>query len=283
MAKTKIEVIYSDDEIIVINKPSGISVTKDRTGSDSIIDILEAQHSDLADKLRLIHRLDKLTSGVMMIAKTPDAQSRYSALFAKRRIKKTYLALCRGFAPSDKGTIKAPLARSLRDKKMMCVSSKRGKEAVTQWRLLADFNLISLVAASPVTGRTHQLRVHLPNIGLPLAIDPVYGTDQPLMLSEIKTNYRVAQGQTEKALIDRLTLHAYQLEFETESTQDDQVTNVTEPIGNTPRCFVAGLDKKFKAAIKMLTKHNPTGPDAFAEVGYYEAIINSQPLALPAD
>jgi RluA family pseudouridine synthase len=283
MAKTKIEVIYSDDEIIVINKPSGISVTKDRTGSDSIIDILETQHKDLADKLRLIHRLDKLTSGVMMIAKTPEAQSRYSALFAKRRIRKTYLALCRGFAPSERGTIKAPLARSLRDKKIMCVSTKRGKEALTQWRLLADFNLISLVAASPVTGRTHQLRVHLPNIGLPLAIDPVYGTDKPLMLSEVKTKYRVAQGQTEKPLIDRLTLHAYQLEFEAGLAQDDQSTDFADADGNIARCFVAGLDKKFKAAVKMLTKHNPAGLDAFADAGYYEAIINSQPLPLPAD
>jgi len=266
MSKANVEIIHQDNDIIVINKPSGVSVTADRSGQDQLVDILSRQlGSGIAECLRLIHRLDKHTSGVMMLAKNVRSQSLFSAYFAKRLVRKTYLAIVSGVVPGLEGTIDVPLARDRKNPALMCIARKRGKEAITAWKLLADFGLAALLAVSPLTGRTHQIRVHLPHIGLPLAIDPLYGSSQPLFLSDFKTDYRLGKDRTEKPLIDRLTLHAYQIEF-------------VSPGPNLPEYFIAPLDKKFAAAIKMLTKHNPNGLAAFVNQSNFRGIINAQRL-----
>jgi 23S rRNA pseudouridine1911/1915/1917 synthase len=265
-SKTQVEIIYQDDDIIVVNKPSGISVTKDRSGAAKLADILGEQlRHQLRSELRLVHRLDKATSGVMILAKNIEAQTRFTNYFKKRLVKKTYLALVIGIAPGKQGRIDAPLTR--RDKKagLMCIAHKKGKESLTHWKLLADFGSVALLSVRPVTGRTHQIRVHLPHIGLPLAIDPLYGNTRPLFLSDFKIDYYLARNQTEKPLIERLTLHSYQIQF-------------LEPWRNQPDCFIAALDKKFTATIKMLTKHNPHGLNAFSNPDDYHRIITVQRL-----
>jgi RluA family pseudouridine synthase len=262
--KKKIEIIYEDENLIAINKPDGVSVTKDRAGKPDILELLGKQRGG-DEKLRLIHRLDKGTSGIMLLAKTLQAQSLFSSGFEKRLFKKTYLALVSGYVSSPKGRIKAPIARSLRDVKQMCISAKRGKEAITDFRLLAEFGIVSLIAAMPVTGRTHQIRVHCANRNMPLAIDPVYGGKRPIMLSDYKAGYGLTRGKIEKPLIERLTLHAYQLEL--------PKTDLTEPM-----TLVAKPEKKFAATIKMLTKHNPDGPEAFLDYTDFERIVAGEPL-----
>lgn len=266
MRKLRIEIIYQDDDVLVINKPTGVSVTKDRTGAPQLVDILSEQlEPQTSSELRLVHRLDKHTSGVMILAKSTETQSRFSSYFEKKLIKKTYLAIVTGPIPSRQGTINAPLAQSRKKPGLMCITRKKGKKAITNWKLLANFGLIALLSVEPLTGRTHQIRVHLPNIGLPLAIDPLYGSSRPLFLSDFKPSYRLAKGQPEKPLIDRLTLHAYQL----------SIANFKSKIANE---FIASLDKKFAAAIKMLTKHNPKGLDAFNDPDDFSKIINAQRL-----
>lgn len=258
MKNDQIEIIYQTSNVIVINKPFGISVTKDRSGRSDIIELLSKQ-LDAAEKLLIVHRLDKPTSGVMIIAKNTETQRQLSGDFEKRLVKKTYLALVEGFVEAPAGQIDLPLAHSKKNHELMVVSSKRGKESVTNWKLLADFGSFALLAVQPVTGRTHQIRVHLKNAGLPLAIDPLYGSTRPLMLSEFKPGYRLGRDRTETPLIERLTLHAYQLEV-----------NLSE---GGPDCFIAGLDKKFAAVIKMLAKYNPKGPDAFVNPDDFDNII----------
>ena len=266
MSKTKIEVIYQDHDILVVNKPAGVSVTKDRTGAAELADILADELGpDVSSKVRLVHRLDKDTSGVMILAKNKETQLLFCGLFEKKLVKKTYLALVTGAISAQKGTISAPLAHSRKNPALMCIAAKKGKEAVTDWELLADFGIAALLAVYPLTGRTHQIRVHLPSIGLPLLIDPLYGNSKPFFLSDFKTNYRLGKGKTENPLIERLTLHAYQI----------QLTRLKPSL---PDCFVAGLDKRFTACLKMLTKHNPRGPDAFIKPDNFSKIINTQRL-----
>jgi RluA family pseudouridine synthase len=261
-----IEIIYQDNDIMVVNKPSGVSVTADRGGDAELVKILSDQLGQTpAKQLRLTHRLDKQTSGLMLMAKNTPAQSQLSSCFEKRLITKTYLALVTGIVHKTEGIIKLPLAQSTKSFQKMRVYTKRGKEALTKWRLLADFGTIALLAVYPITVRTHQIRVHLPAAKMPLAIDPLYGTSEPLYLSNFKVKYRLGKGQIERPLIDRLTLHAYQLEL-------------PKPQTDRPDCFVAPLDKKFAATIKMLTKHNPRGSDAFVDPENFTRILCGQQL-----
>lgn len=270
MGESEIEIIYQDEQIIVINKPSGVSVTTDRSGSASLADLLKKK---FPEKLRLVHRLDKETSGVMILAKLKGAQTLFCGLFEERLVKKTYLALVTGRPASTlrelqgqtSGTINANIAPKLHNSQLMCIDSRKGKSAVTDWQILADFGAVLLLAVKPLTGRTHQIRVHLPGVGLNLAVDPLYGSGRGLFLSDFKSRYKLGKGQNEKPLIDRLTLHAYQIEL-------------PEPLPNTPAVFIAGLDKNFKAAIKMLTKYNPKGPSAFLQSDTYQKILTASKI-----
>ena len=271
MAKNDIDILFENDEILLINKPSGISVTADRSGKPDILQLLKKQ-SPPPEPLRLVHRLDKETSGILLIAKNKDAQSRYSRLFAKREVQKLYLALVNGPLAYTDGSIKDPIARSQRNPQAMHIHPRLGKPAHTVWKQLADFGTLSLVAAQIITGRTHQIRIHFSHRGMPLAIDSVYGSTLPLMLSSIKFGYRSKSGRDEPPMIDRLTLHAYQM---------------TIPVGpqdsETMETFVAPLDKKFGATIKLLAKHTKNSADGFENNETMQHILAASPLAYPLD
>jgi RluA family pseudouridine synthase len=293
MRKGVVEIIYQDDDIVVINKPSGFSVTADRSGKAQLRDLLGEQFGQrIAGELRLVHRLDKDTSGVMILAKNAPIQSTLSGCFGRRQVKKTYLALVTGAVPAQEGAIDAPLAQDRKNSQLMRIARKKGKEAITHWRLLADFGTIALLAVTPETGRTHQIRVHLPSIGLALAIDPIYGSSKPLFLSEFKSDYHLGKGQIEKPLIDRLTLHAYEIDLPQPGTKPPVIPANTKPSvipakagihpdtqPNRPDCFIARLDKKFAATLKMLTKYNPKGRNAFVNPDDFNTITSSQRLS----
>jgi RluA family pseudouridine synthase len=269
MTKHNINILFENDQILLINKPTGISVTADRSGAADLLKLLNAQ-IDPSEPLRLVHRLDKDTSGILLIAKNKMAQSRYSRLFAKRQVRKLYLAVVRGPLSYTQGSIKDPLARSQRNPQAMHVHPRLGKPAHTLWTQLADFGTLSLVSAQIITGRTHQIRIHFSHRGMPLAIDPIYGSSGPLMLSSFKHGYRTKQDRVEPPMIDRLTLHAYQL---------------TVPVGPEEmaesKTFVAKPDKKFAAVIKLLAKHTAAFAAGFENPDVLQTILNAAPLPYP--
>jgi 23S rRNA pseudouridine1911/1915/1917 synthase len=260
MAKNNIEIIYEDQQIIAVNKPAGISVTADRTGKTNLIDTLQIQRKE-DQKLRIVHRLDKDKSGIMLLAKNTNAQRDFSEYFEKGKVRKIYLALITGLPSEQTGIVDLPLAPSRKNPQIMEVNLKEGKDSQTKWELVANFGNLSMLAVRPLTGRTHQIRVHLQHVGMPLVIDPLYGQNQAIMLSSFKADYKLGKYAEEKPLIDRLTLCAYELE--------------TENLH-----FVAPLEKKFKASIKMLTKYNPKGPDAFINKDNFNRLLNSESLPL---
>ncbi|MBN1126366.1 MAG: RluA family pseudouridine synthase [Sedimentisphaerales bacterium] len=267
MAKHDIEILYQDEHLLAINKPPGVSVTADRSGKADLLQLLSAQvHS--TEPLRLIHRLDKETSGAMVLAKDRETQSNLSRAFAKRQVQKTYLALVCGFIDAPQGRIKVRLARSRKDPRKMHIDPRRGKEAVTEYQLLADFGIMALLAVRPQTGRTHQIRMHMAHVGLPLAIDPLYGSGKSIKLSDFKKKYRPKGPRDEfeeSPLIDRLTLHSYCLELpETETTE--------------ARILIARPERKFAAAIKMLAKHGPQSHEAFLQPDLLEILMTGQSL-----
>jgi 23S rRNA pseudouridine1911/1915/1917 synthase len=174
-----LKIVFEDGDLIVIDKPAGLVVhpgagNPDRTLMNALL--AHAPSLRLVPRAGIVHRLDKDTSGLMVVAKTLTAQANLAAQLADRSVKRTYLALVHG-APPAHGEIDAPVGRDTRARTRMTVT-RRGKEARTQYRALERFaegtNAAALIECRLETGRTHQIRVHLQHIGHPLLGDPVY-------------------------------------------------------------------------------------------------------------
>ena len=174
-----LNILYEDEYIIAINKPANM-VVHPAPGhpKDTFVNALlfHCRHLEGADSLRpgIVHRLDKDTSGVLLAAKTPQAHAKLVELFSERRIQKYYLAVCVGAA--KEGLIDAAIKRHPIRRKEMAVNIAEGKEAKTICRLLNKTDSLSLVELQLLTGRTHQIRVHLKHVGTPILGDSVYGS-----------------------------------------------------------------------------------------------------------
>ena len=204
----EISIVYEDKNILVINKPSGL-ITHPKNADDkqeSVTGWLVEKYPEIKaigeDPLRpgLVHRLDKDTSGLLVIAKTQDSFLYLKSLFQDKKIKKFYLALVRGRPKESKGIIDAPMGRIGMKRTTQVRGSKKlkdKKEAVTEYSTLKNFRDFTLLKVSPHTGRTHQIRVHLKSIGNTVAGDPLYGNKNP-------------NGPKQP---ERLFLHAYKLQF----------------------------------------------------------------------
>ena len=177
-----LEIIYEDNDIIVINKEKGMVVhpgngNPDGTLVNAVMSICKDSLSGIGGELRpgIVHRLDKDTSGIIVIAKNDKAHINLSEMLKNREVEKTYLALVRGIVKENEAVINMPIARSKVDRKKMAVQ-KEGKEALTKFKVLKRFyeNEVTLLEVKIETGRTHQIRVHLSKIGYPIIGDEVY-------------------------------------------------------------------------------------------------------------
>lgn len=176
-----LEILYEDEDIIVINKPAGMVVHPGAGNfSGTLVNALLAHCHDLSGiggEIRpgIVHRIDKDTSGVLVVAKNDRAHQVLAQQFQQHSIKRIYTALVYGSPKNDKGSICSAIGRHPTDRKKMSGSARKGRHAATHWRVLSRFKGISLMKVSLETGRTHQIRVHLSEAGHPLVGDPVYG------------------------------------------------------------------------------------------------------------
>lgn len=175
-----LDIIYEDKDIIVVNKPKGLVVhpangNPDGTLVNAIMNICKTSLSGIGGELRpgIVHRLDKDTSGLIMVAKNDVAHIDLSEQIKNHEVKKTYLALVRGIVKENQATINMPIARSTKNRKKMAVS-KDGKNAITHFKVIERFNEYTLLELQIETGRTHQIRVHMSYIGYPVVGDMVY-------------------------------------------------------------------------------------------------------------
>ena len=175
-----LDVVYEDDDIIVVNKPKGMVVhpangNPDGTLVNAVMSLCKGSLSGIGGEIRpgIVHRLDKDTSGLIIIAKNDVAHINLSKQIKDRRVKKIYIALVKGNVSENEATINMPIGRSTKDRKKMAVR-KDGKEAITHFKVLKRYGKYTLLELKIDTGRTHQIRVHMAEIGHPVVGDMIY-------------------------------------------------------------------------------------------------------------
>lgn len=212
-----LDIIYEDKDIIVINKPKGLVVhpangNPDNTLVNAIMSICKDSLSGIGGEIRpgIVHRLDKDTSGIIIVAKNDKAHINLSEQIKNRQIKKTYIALVRGTIKEKSATIDMPIARSTKDRKKMAVD-KKGKNAITHFKIEKRYDKYTLLEIDIETGRTHQIRVHMSEIGYPIVGDTVY-----------------SNGKNEFGITGQC-LHAKKLKFKHPITQEEMLLQAPLP------------------------------------------------------
>ena len=173
-----LDIVYEDDYLLVVNKPSGM-VVHPALGhySGTLVNAL-MYHTNLSNndiRPGIVHRIDKDTSGLLLVAKNDEVHLALSEELSKRKVNRKYIALVHGVINNDTGTIDAPIGRSMFDRKKMSVTDINSKDAITHFKVLERLNDATLIECTLETGRTHQIRVHMSYIGFPIVNDPVYG------------------------------------------------------------------------------------------------------------
>ena len=229
-------IIYEDDHLIVVNKPPFISSLDEREGGEiNILRLAKQYHDDS----QICHRLDKETSGAMIIAKNPETYRFVSMQFEHRTVKKVYHAIVDGTHIFNELLIDLPILNV--GKGNVTISRIEGKRAETYFQSLIYFKHYTLIEARPVTGRMHQIRIHLATQRASIAGDEMYG-GKPVFLSQIKRGYRLAKDEVEQPIMKRFALHSREVTFKISETETKTLT--------------AEYPKDFGVLLKLLDKND---------------------------
>lgn len=239
--KNTLEILFEDDQVVVVNKPAGLLTLPDRYLPD--IPNLRSMLLDRFGDIFTVHRLDRDTGGVLVFAKNAEAHKSLNDQFEHREVRKIYHALVSGIVEQDELAIDIPIEPDLARKGLMRPSA-RGKESLTLVKVLKRFRGFTLLECDLRTGRQHQIRVHCSAIGHPLVVDPQYGGGDKFLVSSIKRRFNLQKFEEEKPLIDRLTLQSVSLEF-------------SHPISGEKIIASAPYPKDFRAIIQVLEKYAP--------------------------
>ncbi|MBT8327985.1 MAG: RluA family pseudouridine synthase [Bacteroidia bacterium] len=213
----KDSIVFENDNYIAICKPAGISSLHERLGQAKSV-FEEAKKYD--ESLQLCHRLDKETSGVLLLSKHSEAYAHAAKSFEKRKVKKVYHAVSDGTHGFRDLEINLPLITTRSGRS--AVNSLKGKPSTTVFNSLENFNHFTLVQCEPVSGRQHQIRIHLATQNAAIAADTIYGGKQPY-LSRLKRDFTISEDKEEKPMIQRFALHAYSLKLEDIDGSDMEV------------------------------------------------------------
>ncbi len=236
-------IIHQDDNLIAINKPSGMLTIPDRMGNISLKNFLQSAFGEIFT----VHRLDKDTSGVVVFAKNETTHKQLSRLFEGREVEKYYLGLVLGKLAEQTGTIDIPIMAHPVTKGIMVIN-KKGKPSQTDYEVLETFRFFSWLQFQIHTGRTHQIRVHMKHLGHPIICDETYGDGKPVLLSLLKKKFKLSKNkEEERPILARLALHSLRLKFTLNENEFD---------------LEAPLPKDLRACLQQLRKTahaNPPG------------------------
>lgn len=226
-------ILFEDDDLLVVNKPANMSTLDDRNTFE--LNLLRLTKKYLEDA-QICHRLDKETSGCVIIAKNPETYRSVAMQFEHRQIDKTYHAIVHGNHQMNDLEVNLPILNQGKDNVKI---DREGKPALTYFTSLHHFKNFTLVGCKPITGRMHQIRIHLATQRAIIAGDVMYGGQFP-MLSTIKRKFRLSKNEEEQPIMKRFALHAYQISFQ--KNNGEQLT-VTAP-----------YPKDFDVFLKLLQK-----------------------------
>ena len=235
------EIIVSETEDwIAINKPAGLLSIPDREGKEISLKILLKERYG---SIFTIHRLDKETSGMIIFAKNEIAHKHLSQQFEERQTIKIYQGLVLGSLPEKKGTMDDPISEHPAKNGTMIIHRK-GKPSLTGYEVLEDFKIYSFLQWVLHTGRTHQIRVHMKNLGHPVVCDPVYGDGKPVRVSSLKSKFKLSKDiEEERPILNRLALHAFQLAF---TGLNQEAVSLEAPLPKDIRATLQQLSKTKK-------------------------------------